>query len=75
VSGPEDAGRASFVEAEGEVHLVNPTTGGEFTLCGDAFDLATDVDGYQWHKTRRRTVTCKICAAVVAACRGVRIAA
>lgn len=61
-----------FVEAEGLVHLVNEVGGGEHTLCGDAFDLASDEAGYEWRATRRRTVTCPDCAAVIELCRGVR---
>jgi hypothetical protein len=63
-----------FVEAEGEVHLVSPIMGGEYTLCGDAFDLASDVPGYGWKKAQSRTVTCKNCVEIINACRGVRVA-
>jgi hypothetical protein len=62
-----------FVEALGDIHLVQPGMGAEFTLCGDAFDLGSDEDGYEWRETRRRTVTCPRCAAVILACRGVRV--
>ena len=65
--------KPEFVEAEGNVHLVGPGTGGEFTLCGDAFDLGSDIDGYVWSPTRRRAVTCPRCAAIVLGCRGVKI--
>lgn len=65
---------ADFVEAEGEVHMLNPLMGGEFTLCGDAFDLASDEDGYEQTVSKRRTVTCPHCAKVIRECRGVRIA-
>lgn len=63
---------ADFVEAEGRVHVVNPVTAGEFTLCGDAFDLASDVDGYEWSATKRRTVTCPSCAEIIRYVRRVR---
>jgi hypothetical protein len=63
----------SFVEAEGAVHLLNPIMA-DFTLCGDAFDLASDVEGYEQTPTRRRTVTCGGCAAIIRECRGVRCA-
>lgn len=62
-----------YVEAQGEVHLVNPIMGGEFTLCGDAFDLSSDVPGYAWTARRRGPVTCKSCAAVILGCRGVQV--
>lgn len=60
-----------FVEAEGAVHMVNPTMA-EFTLCGDAWDLFSDVPDYAWKETKRRTVTCDKCATIVNSCRGVR---
>lgn len=60
-----------FVEAEGVVHL----THGEFTLCGDAFDLVSDEPGYEWKPTRSKTVSCPNCAAIVELCRGVSIGA
>lgn len=63
---------SAFVEAEGMVHLVNPLQG-EHTMCGDAFDLASDIDGYEWKDTIRRTITCPSCARVIQACRGVRV--
>jgi hypothetical protein len=63
--------RRVFVEAEGLIHLVGPLQG-EHTLCGDAFDLASDVPGYEWKPTRRRVVTCPNCARVIEECRGVR---
>lgn len=61
-----------FVEAEGLIHVVSPTMAGEFTLCGDAFDLSSDVDGYEWTNTKRRTVTCPACARIVREVRSVR---
>jgi hypothetical protein len=60
-----------YVKAEGLIHMVNPIQG-EFTLCGDAFDLASDVPGYEWKARRRGPVTCQSCAAIVIECRGVR---
>lgn len=57
-----------FVEAEGLIHLVD----GEFTICGDAFDLASDEDDYEWKATTSKTVTCPRCARIVELCRGVR---
>ena len=64
---------SDYVEAEGMVHLMNPENG-EYTLCGDAFDLDSDEDGYEQKPTRRRTVDCPSCAAVVVMCRKVRVA-
>lgn len=65
---------ANYVEAEGMVHLVHPIMGGDYTLCGDAYDLASDEPGYAWRGTLSRRVSCPKCAAVVMACRGVSIA-
>lgn len=62
-----------FVEAEGKIHLLSPVLP-EFTLCGDAFDLDSDIDGYEQKATRRRKVTCHLCAMVVRHCSGVRTA-
>jgi hypothetical protein len=64
---------ATFVEAEGLVHLVNAGQG-EYTLCGDAFDMATEEPGYEWKDTKLRTVTCEKCAMIIVSCRGVRVA-
>ena len=60
-----------FVEAEGLVHLLNPTVH-EFTLCGDAFDLDSDIEGYEQKPSRRRTVDCPRCATIIRHCAGVR---
>jgi hypothetical protein len=62
-----------YVEAEGMVHLLHPHNA-EFTLCGDAYDLASEEAGYEQKPTRRRTVDCPTCVAVVTMCRGVRVA-
>lgn len=62
---------ADLIEAEGLVHMVSPTMA-EFTLCGDAFDLGSDVDGYAWSKTRRVSVSCPSCSAIIRACQGVK---
>lgn len=62
---------AEFVEAEGLVHVTNPTLA-EFTLCGDAFDLSSDVAGYAWTATKRRTVTCPSCVEIIRYVRPVR---
>jgi hypothetical protein len=62
-----------FVEAEGFIHLVGTTAGGEFTLCGDAFDLSSDIEGYQWKPSKKRIVTCPECARIILHCRGVKV--
>lgn len=60
-----------FVEAEDFVHIVHPI-GGEHTLCGDAFDLASDVDGYEWTLSKSKTVTCPRCALIIREVQNVR---
>lgn len=62
---------ADFVEADGDIHVMNPIMA-EFTLCGDAFDLGSDEDGYEQKPTKRRTVTCPKCAEIIRTVRGVR---
>ncbi len=64
---------AEFVLAEGLVHVVNPVSGGEFTLCGDAFDLASDEKGYEWTPAKRKVVTCPMCGLIILTARGVRV--
>lgn len=63
---------SDFVKAEGLVHFVQPSTGYEHTLCGDAFDLDSDEPGYQWEPTKSTTVTCPTCAAIIRACQGIK---
>lgn len=58
-----------FVEAEGLIHLVWQ----EHTLCGDAFDLASDEPGYEWKAATKKCVTCPNCARIINLCRGVRV--
>jgi hypothetical protein len=55
------------------VHLMN----GEFTLCGDSFDIAeteADFEDGPLLLTQKRSVTCARCKAVISLCRGVRTA-
>jgi hypothetical protein len=63
-----------FVEADALVHLVNSEGGSEHTLCGDAFDLASDEAGYAWEPAKTRKVSCPRCAGIIRLCRNVRIA-
>lgn len=52
--------------------MINPF-GGEFTMCGDAFDLSSDVPGYEWRTPLRNVVTCPICSQIILACKKVRV--
>lgn len=63
-----------FLENDDGVHLMY----GEFTLCGDSFDIAeteSDFEAGTLAKTRKRIVTCPKCTAYIQHCRGVRLAA
>lgn len=70
---------ADFAESnDGLVHLVSAANS-EYTVCGDAWEGFSDDDGdwsdeipTAWKDTKKRTVTCPKCAAVVRDCRGVR---
>lgn len=66
--------RLFMLSSEG-VHLMGD---GEFTLCGDAFDIgATEDDSDdspELYETKRRTVTCPRCIDIIRLCRGVRTA-
>ena len=66
------AGSECLVEAEGVVHLIEPIQN-EFTMRGDAFDLSSDVAGYEWKTTKSNAVSCPKCAAFIMRCRGVRV--
>lgn len=62
-----------FVENGEGVHLEH----GEFTLCGDSFDIGDteyETDG-NTRPTKSKTVTCPRCAEIIRMCRGVRIKA
>lgn len=59
-----------FVETPKGVCIVNPVMG-EFTLCGDAFDLSSDEPGYEWTVTKSRCATCELCVAIVVDVRNV----
>lgn len=60
-----------YTENDEGVHLQI----GEFTLCGDAFDIdAVEKDRPPFRATRSVTVTCKRCRSLILTCRGVRVA-
>jgi len=62
----------TFIENNDGVHVEN----GEFTLCGDSFDIGS-TEGEACGDTRptkKRRVTCKRCAEIILICRGVQIA-
>ena len=58
-----------FGENNDGVHLMN----GEYTLCGDAFDInAVDDEVSEVAATRKRVVTCVNCIAIIKLTKGVR---
>lgn len=62
--------QTEFCENEDGVHV----QWGEFTLCGDSFDIGTTEgeDCGDFTVTAKRTVTCPNCIAIIDTCRGVR---
>ena len=59
-----------FSENDDGVHLQY----GEFSLCGDAFDISAVTDEIDdLAHTKKRTVTCERCIAIIRYCRGARI--
>ena len=58
-----------FMESSDGVHLMH----GEYTLCGDAFDLGDTEEGApEIRTTAKRTVTCPNCIEIIELCKGVR---
>jgi hypothetical protein len=64
-----------FVWFEEAVHLLSPLSGGEFTLCGVAFDAADSEQDTAlcFEETNSKTVTCEECMKVIKHCRKVRV--
>lgn len=62
-----------FAQNRAGVHLMI----GEFTLCGDSFDIgdteAADSNDGSLEMTNSKTITCPRCANIIKYCRGVRI--
>lgn len=61
-----------FIQNREGVHIMH----GEFTLCGDSFDIAETERGFEDGAlvvTSKRTVTCPRCAAIILMCRGIRV--
>lgn len=67
-----------FVENNEGVHLMGYGIGGEFTVCGQSFDApeteeCIESTGTSYTQTKKRTVTCRECVAVIKHLKGVRI--
>ena len=58
------------------VHLMGTLGGGEFTLCGDSFDIDQDEDdpGLALTTPKANIVTCQKCIEAILHCRGVKVA-
>lgn len=65
-----------FLENKKGVHLMGVQAGGEFTLCGDSFDISNTEEGYldgDLLPTNKKIVTCPDCVRVILHIRGVKI--
>lgn len=70
-----DARVGDLVRFEQRNHLVGPGSGGEFTLCGIAFDAGDSESTPEliWRSPDGNAVTCASCIAVIDVCRGRRV--
>lgn len=62
---------------EGETHGVSPLQGGEFSLCGDAYDAhaSEGMPELKWEPRRDlEPISCPSCRAVINACHKLRTA-
>tara|TARA_R110000782_G_scaffold19035_3_gene51716 strand:- start:593 stop:796 length:204 start_codon:yes stop_codon:yes gene_type:complete len=65
-----------FLENDKGVHLVGVGQGGEFTLCGDSFDVFETEEDFEdgaLVKTIKTKVTCPDCLREIRNCRGAKI--
>ena len=66
---------SKYVENCDGVHIMG-LAGGEYTLCGDAFDMFSSERDmgpkYEFKPTQKRIVTCPDCIEVIELCRGVK---
>lgn len=60
---------AEFMENEDGVHFLARV---EHALCGDAWDIGSEGEVSNMRPTRKRIVTCPLCAEVIRACQGVK---
>jgi len=64
--------KRQYVQDENGVHVM----WGEFTICGDAFDIAAvDDDAEEFVTVKAQPLTCERCVALVLFCRGLKVAA
>lgn len=71
----DTAWRGRFVRFANRIHLIHPLET-DRSLCGVAQEAheTEDEPELKWLPTRSKTVTCSTCGALVAGCRGVRVA-
>ena len=67
----------TFVKNSEGVHVMGALNG-EYTLCGDSFDMAEASGGEHGEDlilrvTKEKIITCPRCTEIVLACRGVRV--
>jgi len=69
----------THVRCGGAVHLLDPTQGREFTLCGIAFDAweteRPKQPRLQFIPVSEQPVNCDRCAAIIETCRSARVSA
>jgi len=66
---------AEFTENKAGVHVMNPIQG-EYSLCGDAFDINSESDGDHdggLARTQKKRVTCERCKEIILELRNVRV--
>jgi hypothetical protein len=61
-----------FMENKKGVHLMTIHTGGEYTMCGFAFDERTDEVGGELQPASSKIVTCSDCISIITHCRNVK---
>jgi hypothetical protein len=64
---------ANFILTPKGVCVVSPAGGGEHTICGDAFDIASHEADYEWLPTAKKSVSCLDCIRIVTYLRGFHV--
>lgn len=61
-----------FLESEEGVHVIHPHLG-DFTLCGDSFDIGvTQDDAPSLKQTNKKVVTCPLCILIIKGCKNIK---
>jgi len=62
-----------YLKNKNGVHLINSVLmGGEFTLCGLAYDLIDSNNGGELFPTNKKVVTCPECIKIIKLCQGIK---